>query len=77
MNKNWNVGIIASIMGRLLGIIAILAFVYLMVALTSSFGCLWLLFLLLVVDFIPIYSFERDYNKNPDKKENKNGNKDN
>lgn len=74
MNRNWNVGIIASIIGRLLGIIAILVFVYLMVALTGSLGCLWLLFLLLAVDFIPTYSFER---KNYDKEENKNGNKDN
>lgn len=56
--KNWTACIIASIVSRLLGIVAILAFVYFMVVFTGSLGCLWLLFLLLAVDFIPAYEFK-------------------
>lgn len=71
MSKNWMAGIIASIVGRLLGIIAILVFVYAMVVLTGQLGCLWLLFLLLAVDFIPIYSFERQCDNKDNEKEKK------
>jgi hypothetical protein len=47
-----------SILGRLLGIIVILCFVALMVIHTGKLGCLWLLWLLLIVDYIPVYDFE-------------------
>lgn len=55
--KNWTACIIASIVSRLLGIVAILAFVYFMVVFTGSLSCLWLLFLLLAVELIPAYEF--------------------
>jgi hypothetical protein len=56
--KNWTACIIASIVCRLLGLVAVLAFVYFMVVLTGSLGCLWLLFLLIAVDIIPTYEFK-------------------
>lgn len=56
--KNWTVCIIASIICRFLGFVAVLAFVYFMVVLTSSPSCLWLLFLLFAVDIIPTYEFK-------------------
>jgi hypothetical protein len=49
---------VMSILGRLLGITVILGFVALMVIHTGKLGCLWLLWLLLMVDFIPVYDFE-------------------
>lgn len=63
--KNWTTCIIASIVCRLLGLVAVLAFVYFMVVLTGSLGCLWLLFLLLAVELIPTYEFKH---KNLDEK---------
>ena len=69
--KNWNACIIASIVCKLLGLVSVLAFVYLMVVFTGSLHCLWLLFLLLAVDTIPTYEFKREF---PVNKENKNGN---
>ena len=63
--KNWTVCIIASIVCRLLGLVAILAFVYFMIVFTGSLDCLWLLFLILVLDCIPTYEF-----KSNDKGEN-------
>ena len=57
--KNWTACIIASIICRLLGLVAVLAFVYFMVVLTGSLGCLWLLFLLLAVELVPTYEFKR------------------
>lgn len=69
MNKNWTVCIIASIICRLLGLIAVLGFVYLMVIFTASLHCLWLLFLLFAVDIVPTYEFKREF---PINKENKN-----
>lgn len=60
MNKNWTVCIIASIVCRLLGLVAVLAFVFAMVVFTGSLHCLWLLFLLLAVDIVPIYEFKSD-----------------
>ena len=69
--KNWNACIIASIVCRLLGLVAILAFVYFMVVFTGSLHCLWLLFLLLAVDIIPTYEFKH---KETENKENNNGN---
>lgn len=71
--KNWTACIIASIVCRLLGLVAILAFVYFMIILTGSLGCLWLLFLILAVEFIPTYEFKSG-EVDKDKKENKNGN---
>ena len=56
--KNWTVCIIASIICRLLGFVAVLAFVYFMVVLTNSPSCLWLLFLLFAVEIIPTYEFK-------------------
>jgi hypothetical protein len=70
MNKNWNVCIIASIICKLLAIVAILAFVYFMVVFSGSLHCLWLLFLLFAVDLVPTYEFKREF---PINKENKNG----
>jgi hypothetical protein len=67
MNKNWTACIIASIVCRLLGLIAVLAFVYFMIVLTGSLGCLWLLFLLLAVDIIPTYEF-KSHNSTDDNK---------
>ena len=69
--KNWTACIIASIVCKLLGLVAVLAFVCFMVVFTGSLHCLWLLFLLLVVDIIPTYEFKREF---PVDKENKNGN---
>ena len=71
--KNWTVCIIASIVCRLLGLVAILAFVYFMVVLTGSLGCLWLLFLILTVDYIPTYEFNRKTSGEENKEKN-NGN---
>jgi hypothetical protein len=65
--KNWTACIIASIVCRLLGLIAVLAFVYFMIVLTGSLGCLWLLFLLLAVDIIPTYEF-KSHNSTDDNK---------
>lgn len=56
--KNYTTCITASIVCRLLGFVAVLAFVYFMVVLTGSLGCLWLLFLLLAVELIPTYEFK-------------------
>ena len=58
--KNWNACIIASIICRLLGLVAILAFVYSMVVFTGSLGCLWLLLLLFAVELVPTYEFKRE-----------------
>ena len=68
MNKNWTACIIASIVCRLLGLVAVLAFVYFMVVFSGSLHCLWLLFLLFAVDLIPTYEFKREF---PINKENK------
>jgi hypothetical protein len=69
MNKNWNASIIASIICRLLGLVAVLAFVYFMVVFSGSLHCLWLLFLLFAVDLVPTYEFKREF---PITKETKN-----
>ena len=61
--KNWTVCIIASIVCRLLALVAVLAFVYFMVVFTGSLGCLWLLFLLLTVELVPTYEFKHESNK--------------
>lgn len=68
--KNWTACIIASIVCRLLGVVAILAFVYFMVVLTGSLGCLWLLLLLFVVELVPTYEFKHEIPKEENKKEN-------
>lgn len=72
MNKNWTMCIVASIVCRLLGLLAVLAFVYFMVAFTGSLGCLWLLFLLLAVELIPTYEFKHKTSNEEDAKESKN-----
>jgi hypothetical protein len=40
-----------------------------MVVWTGSLGCLWLLFLLLAVEFVPTYEFK--HRKSDDEEENK------
>lgn len=65
--KNWNASIITSIICRLLAIVAVLIFVYLMVVFTGSLSCLWLLFLLLAVELVPTYEYKHNYNENGDK----------
>ncbi len=72
--KNWTACIIASIICRLLGLVAVLAFVYTMVVFTGSLSCLWLLFLLLAVEIIPTYEFKRTTSDEEDTKEKNNGN---
>lgn len=56
--KNWTACVIASIVCRLVGLLAVLAFVYFMVVFTGSLHCLWLLFLLLAVELVPAYEFK-------------------
>ena len=58
MNKTCTASIIASIVCRFLGLIAVLGFVFHMVLFTGSLRCLWLLFLLLAVELIPTYEFK-------------------
>lgn len=67
--KNWTACIIASIVCRLLGLVAVFAFVYFMVIFTGSLHCLWLLFLILAVDIIPAYEYKSN---NSEDKETKN-----
>lgn len=62
--KNWTACIIASIVCRLLGLVAVLAFVYFMVIFTGSLHCLWLLFLVLILDCIPAYEFNSNNSEN-------------
>ena len=69
--KNWTACIIASIVCRLLGLVAVLAFVYFMVIFTGSLSCLWLLFLLLVVEIIPTYEFKHKTSDDENNKETK------
>lgn len=57
-NSKITLCIVASIIGRVIGFIAVLAFTYLMVDITGKLGCLWLLCLLLAVDLIPAYEFK-------------------
>lgn len=63
MNKNWVPGIIASIVCRLLGLVAILGFIFGLIIFTGNLHCLWLLFLVLILDYIPVYTFERNHEK--------------
>ena len=62
--KSWTACIIASIVCRLLGLVAILAFVYYMIVLTGSLSCLWLLFLVLILDCIPAYEIKEKESEN-------------
>ena len=71
--KNYNSSIIASIVCRLIGLLAVLAFVYFMVVLTGKLGCLWLLLLILAVDYIPTYEFTHK-SSDEENKEKNNGN---
>lgn len=58
MKRNWNICIVTSIICRLLALVAILAFVFAMVAITNNLNCLWLLFLLLAAEIVPVYNFK-------------------
>lgn len=69
--KNCTLCIITSIACRLLGLVAVLAFVYFMVVLTGSLGCLWLLLLLFAVTLVPVYEINREISDDEDKKEKK------
>lgn len=69
MDKNWTCCIITSIICRLLGLVAVLCFVFAMIIFTGSLHCLWLLFLLFAVEIIPTYEFKKEF---PINKENKN-----
>lgn len=67
--KNWTICIIASIVCRLLALVAVLAFIFAMVTFTGSLHCLWLLFLLFAVEFVPTYEFK--HRKSDDEEESK------
>ena len=67
MNKNLIPAIIITVICKLLALIAILGFVLFMVTFTGKLACLWLLWLLLAVDFIPTYEFKRELPKQDDK----------
>ena len=58
MKRNWNICIVTSIICRLLALVAILAFVFAMVAITNNLNYLWLLFLLLAAEIVPVYNFK-------------------
>lgn len=72
--KRFNASIITSIICRFFGIVAVLAFVYLMVVLTGKLSCLWLLWLVLTVEFIPTYEFKSNAHKEDTKKDKNNSN---
>ena len=57
--KDYNSCIILSIISRLLAFIGVLVFVAFMVAFTGKLSCLWLLFLLLTVEYVPVYEFKQ------------------
>lgn len=67
--KRWNASIIASIICKFLCILAVLSFVYLMVVFTGKLSCLWLLWLVLAVEFIPTYEFTSNVPKEEAKKD--------
>ena len=69
--KNWTLCIIASVVCRLLGFVAVLAFTYFTIVLTSSTSYLWLLLLLIAVELIPTYEFKHKTSDEEDTKENK------
>lgn len=69
--KDCKACIIASIICRLLALVAILAFVFAMVWFTGKLSCLWLLFLLLVVEIVPVYEFKSEKESKDDAKEDK------
>jgi hypothetical protein len=58
MSKNWIPAIIITVICKLLALVAILGFVLFMVTFTGKLACLWLLWLLLAVEFIPTYEFK-------------------
>lgn len=64
--KDWKACIIASIICRLFALVAILAFVFAMVWFTGKLSCLWLLFLLLMVEIVPAYEFKAERNEDKD-----------
>ena len=59
--------VIVSIIARLIAYIGVLAFVFGLVYTTQNTGFLWLLFLLLTVEFVPVYNYKSESNT---KKEN-------
>ena len=58
LDHKWNNSIIVSIICRLLWVLGVLGFVALMVCTTGKLSCLWLLWLLLAVEYIPVYEFK-------------------
>jgi hypothetical protein len=70
MNKNLIPAIIITVICKLLALIAILGFVLFMITFTGKLACLWLLWLLLAVDFIPTYEIKTQPTDTP--KETKN-----
>lgn len=69
--KDWKACIITSVICRLLALVAILAFVFAMVWFTGKLSCLWLLFLLLVVDIVPTYEFKSERKDDKDAESDK------
>ena len=69
--NNWMSCIIVSIISRLIGLVAILGFVFHLILFTNNLHCLWLLFLAFLLEYIPTYEFKREL---PINKENKYGN---
>ena len=56
--------VVWSIIGRLIALIAILAFVFGIVYITQNTKFLWLLFLLFAVEFVPVYNITTKGNTN-------------
>lgn len=55
--------IITSIICRFLGLMGIFGFVFHMIVFTGNLRCLWLLFLLFAVEWIPVYEFKKKEDK--------------
>lgn len=62
---------IYSIIGRLIAYLAVLAFVFGIVYMTQNTAYLWLLLLILTVDYVPTYEEKRIYKNNNDKEKKK------
>ena len=69
--RDWKACIITSIICRLFALVAILAFVFAMVSFTGKLSCLWLLFLLLMVELVPTYEFKSERKDDKDAESNK------
>lgn len=64
------IGVFFGIIGRLIAFIAILGFVFGIVALSGNYEFLWLLWLLPTVEFIPTYNFTTYSDDDADTEEN-------